>query len=128
MIKGAHAIVVISALDPDKLVAARLGNAGGVAVGFGQGEMFIATDIPAILPHTQDMILLESEESPSSRPMARSSGSGWGPVPKSSIPFPGTRSRRKKAPIATFMQKEIYEQAQADTHAIGGRVDFEQDR
>jgi len=37
-LKGAHGIVVFSALEPDKIVTARIGNAGGVVIGFGQGE------------------------------------------------------------------------------------------
>ena len=40
-------------LEPDKLVTARLGNAGGVTIGMGEGEMFVASDMPAILEHTQ---------------------------------------------------------------------------
>ncbi|NLE77797.1 MAG: glutamine--fructose-6-phosphate aminotransferase, partial [Chloroflexi bacterium] len=52
-IRGAHGIVVLSADHPDRLVAARLGNAGGVVVGLGQGEMFLASDLPAILEHTR---------------------------------------------------------------------------
>ena len=46
----------------DKIIAARIGNAGGVVVGFGEDEMFIASDIPAILEHTQKMAFLESRQ------------------------------------------------------------------
>ena len=52
----------MSSREPDKIVAARLGNAGGVTVGVGQDEMFVASDIPAILEHTQQMIHLDSRE------------------------------------------------------------------
>jgi glucosamine--fructose-6-phosphate aminotransferase (isomerizing) len=48
-LKGAHGIVVFTSQEPDKIVAARIGNAGGVVIGFGEGETFIASDIPAIL-------------------------------------------------------------------------------
>jgi glucosamine--fructose-6-phosphate aminotransferase (isomerizing) len=41
-LKGAHGIVLISSREPDKIVAARIGNAGGVVVGIGQGEMYVA--------------------------------------------------------------------------------------
>jgi glucosamine--fructose-6-phosphate aminotransferase (isomerizing) len=61
-IEGAHAIAVLSTLEPDRIVAARLGNAGGVTVGVGRGEMFLASDIPAILEHTQRVIHLDSKE------------------------------------------------------------------
>src|SRR5574341_2082675 len=60
LLKGAQAIVTFSRLEPGKLIACRIGNAGGVALGVGRDEMFIASDIPAILEHTRDMVFLES--------------------------------------------------------------------
>jgi glucosamine--fructose-6-phosphate aminotransferase (isomerizing) len=60
LIKGAHGIVLLSATEPDKIVAARIGNAGGVVVGLGKGESFVASDIPAILEHTRRVVFLES--------------------------------------------------------------------
>ena len=56
-IKGAHAIVVMSTYEPDRIIAARLGNAGGVVVGQGDGEMFLASDMPAILQYTRQHVL-----------------------------------------------------------------------
>ncbi|MBN2306171.1 MAG: class II glutamine amidotransferase, partial [Anaerolineae bacterium] len=61
-LRGAHAIVVLSADEPDRLVTVRIGNAGGVALGLGDGEMFLASDIPAILEHTRSMVFLESRQ------------------------------------------------------------------
>ena len=126
MIKGAHAIVVMSALDPGKLVAARLGHAGGVTVGIGQGEMFIASDIPAILPHTRNVMHLESEE------LAVVTADGaqfWNldgfPVAKESHTVPWKLEDAIREPFPTFMLKEIKEQAQVITQTIGDRVDFE---
>ena len=43
-IEGAHAIAVVCQQEPDKIVAVRLGNAGGVIVGLGDGENFLASD------------------------------------------------------------------------------------
>ncbi len=124
-IQGAHAIVVMSALDPGKLVAARLGNAGGVTVGIGQAEMFVASDIPAILPHTRDVIHLESEE------LAVVTADGaqfWSldgfPVHKEVHTVPWRLEDAIKGPFPTFMLKEIMEQAGVITNTIGGRVDF----
>src|SRR5262249_24197998 len=62
MLRGAHAIAVLSAEQPDRIVAVRIGNAGGVALGVGQNEMFVASDIPAILEHTRNMVFLESRQ------------------------------------------------------------------
>jgi glutamine---fructose-6-phosphate transaminase (isomerizing) len=125
-IQGAHALVVMSSREPDRIVAARLGNAGGITLGLGQGEMFIASDIPAILEHTQQMIYLESEELVTltaggahlmdldGRPLHKEVHTiAWDPV--SAV----------KGEYRHFMQKEIYEQAEAITHTISGRVDFE---
>ena len=53
-------MLAISPREPDKLVAARIGNAGGVTLGLGEGEMFIASDMPAILEHTRQMVFLEA--------------------------------------------------------------------
>src|SRR5207248_5813069 len=49
-----HAIVAMRAQEPDVMVAARLGNAGGVVIGYGDGEMFVASDQPAILQHRSE--------------------------------------------------------------------------
>lgn len=61
-LRGAHAIVLFSSLEPDKIVAARIGNAGGVVIGLGQGEMFVASDMPGILEHTRKVVFLESRQ------------------------------------------------------------------
>ena len=61
-LRGAHGIVVMSRKEPDTLVAVRIGNAGGVVLGIGQDEMFIASDIPAIHMHTRNMVFLESRQ------------------------------------------------------------------
>ncbi len=62
MLKGAQAVVTFSRHEPDRLVACRIGNAGGVAIGLGKEEMFVASDIPAILEYTRQMIFLESRQ------------------------------------------------------------------
>ncbi len=59
-VEGALALVILSDADPDTLVALRMGNAGGVVVGYGEGEMFIASDMTAILPYTRRVTFLDS--------------------------------------------------------------------
>ncbi len=126
-IEGAHAIVVMSTLEPDKLVAARLGNAGGVTVGVGDGEMFLASDIPAILEHTQQMIHLESRElAIVTADDARFVTLTGYPVQKRIHTVPWDPVSAVKGEFTHFMQKEIYEQAQAIGFTISGRVDFAQ--
>ena len=125
-IEGAHAVVVMSTCEPDRMVTARLGNAGGVTVGVGEGEMFIASDIPAILEHTQQMIHLESRE----MAVVTAEGASFQtldgqPVTKQAYTIPWDPVSAVKGEYRHFMQKEIYEQAEAISHSISGRVDFE---
>ncbi len=128
-LRGAHGVVVISSHEPDKIVAARIGNAGGVVVGFGENEMFVASDMPAILEHTRRMIFLESRQmAVVSRDGARVmtldgaevfpefQNVAWDPV------------AAEKGEYRHFMQKEIHEQVRSLTDTIGGRVDFEAGR
>ena len=128
-LKGAHGIVLMSSAEPDKIVAARIGNAGGVVIGLGEGEMFVASDLPAILEHTRKVVFLES------RQMAVVTRDGlsvqtlegkavhytvhtvaWDPV------------AAEKGEYRHFMHKEIHEQVRSLTDTIAGRVDFEQGR
>jgi glucosamine--fructose-6-phosphate aminotransferase (isomerizing) len=126
-IEGAHAIVVMSSLEPDRLVAARLGNAGGVTVGMGRDEMFIASDMPAILEHTQQMMHLDSREvavvTARGAQFMRLDGH---PIHKEVHTIPWDPVTAVKGKFRHFMQKEIYEQAQALAFTIGDRVDFDE--
>jgi len=128
-IQGAHAVVVMSSLEPDKLVAARLGNAGGVTVGVGRGEMFVASDVPAILEHTQKVIHLESREmAVITAGGARFTGLDGRPIHKEAHTIPWDPVRAAKGEYRHFMQKEIYEQAETIGHAISDRINFGQGR
>jgi glucosamine--fructose-6-phosphate aminotransferase (isomerizing) len=125
-IQGAHAIVVMSSCEPDRIVTARLGNAGGVTVGLGQGEMFVASDIPAILEHTQQMIHLESGEmAVVTAEGARFMTLDGQKLQKKPYTIPWDPISAVKGEYRHFMQKEIYEQAEALAHTLSGRVDFE---
>lgn len=125
-LRGAHGIVVMSRHEPDKLIAVRVGNAGGLVIGLGNEETYIASDIPAIHPYTRDMVFLES------RQMAV--------VCAGNIYLQNLEGHALKAeihhipydPVSTvkgeykhFMQKEIFEQARSLTDTIRGRIDFD---
>ncbi len=125
-IKGASSVAVLSAQQPDRLVTARLGNAGGVAIGLGEGETFLASDIPAILEHTRRMVFLED------RQMAVLTAGGAAFLSLDGTPFPPRVHQISWDPVAAakgeykhFMQKEIHEQARSLTDTIRGRADFE---
>ena len=125
-LRGAHGIVLLSPKEPDKIVAARIGNAGGVVIGVGEGEMFIASDIPAILEHTRTMAFLESGQ------MAVVTDDGFEaytldgePVELELHTVPWDPVSAAKGEYKHFMLKEIYEQVRSLTDTIGGRADFE---
>ncbi|MCH8849791.1 MAG: glutamine--fructose-6-phosphate aminotransferase, partial [Chloroflexi bacterium] len=62
VLEGAQAIVAITPEEPGRLAAARVGNAGGVVIGHGDEESFIASDLAALLPHTRRVTFLDPGE------------------------------------------------------------------
>ena len=125
MIDGAHAISVISKREPDKIISVRLGNAGGVIVGLGQGENYLASDIPAILEHTQRMVFLEDHE----MAVIKADGVTYSkldgtPINKDPRMISWDPVSAVKGQYRHFMQKEIYEQPQSIQDTMRGRVDF----
>jgi len=128
-IKGANAFVFVSSREPDKLVAARIGNAGGITVGVGEGEMFIASDIPAILAHTRQMIFIEHRQlAVVTRDGARVTTLDGEPVATEIYTIPWDPVSAAKGQYRHFMQKEIYEQARSITDTIRGRARLETGR
>jgi glucosamine--fructose-6-phosphate aminotransferase (isomerizing) len=126
LLKGAHGIVVLSAREPDKIVAARIGNAGGVVIGFGKEEMFVASDIPAILEHTREVAFLDSMQmAVVTREGANISALDGTEVKidKHTLPFDPVSA--EKGTYRHFMQKEIHEQVRSLTDTLAGRVDFD---
>ncbi len=124
-IQGANVVVLMSADEPDKIVTARIGNAGGVVIGLGEGENYLASDTPAIMEHTRNVIFLESRqmavitresvkletiEGVALKPQVQVIS--WDPV------------AAEKGEYRHFMQKEIHEQARALTDTLAGRIDF----
>lgn len=128
-LKGAHGIVVMSANEPDKIVAARIGNAGGVAIGYGDGEMFVASDLPAILEHTRKVTFLESQQmaviTRESLDLYKLDGT---PVEVETQVISWDPVSAEKGQYRHFMQKEIHEQVRSLTDTLAGRVDFEEGR
>ena len=123
-LEGAYAIAVIDEKNPDIVVGARKGSP--LVVGLGQGEFFLASDIPAILHRTRDVLFLNDDE------MAILSKEGvkitdlkgaevqreitrvmWNPV------------MAEKGGYRHFMLKEIYEQPRAILDTIRGRFSQE---
>ena len=125
-LEGANAVVVMSVAEPDKLVCARIGNAGGITLGIGEGEMYIASDIPAILEYTRRVVFLES------RQLAVVTAGGYRVTDLDGRPAHVEEHTIAWDPVSAvkgeykhFMQKEIFEQPRALIDTLGGRVDFE---
>ena len=125
-LQGAQAVVLLNRCQPDRIIAARIGNAGGVTLGLGDGEMFLASDMPAILDYTRRMIFLES------RQMAIVLKDGYKVITLDgdrieptihTVPYDPTSAA--KGEYRHFMQKEIFEQAGTLTDTIRGRADFD---
>ncbi len=128
-LKGSNAVVVMAAHEPDKLVTARLGNAGGITIGFGQGEMFVASDLPALLDHTREVAFLEpGQMAVVTREGARVFTLTGDPVPVETTTVPWDPVAAEKGEYRHFMLKEIHEQVRGITDTIAGRVDVAQAR
>jgi len=124
-LKGAHAIAVISQREPDKIITARLGNAGGVIIGLGQNEHYLASDIPAILEHTQEVVFLEDHEMAVIKAdSVEYLGLDGAPLTKQAQRITWDPVSAVKGQYRHFMQKEIYEQPQSIQDTIRGRIDF----
>jgi glutamine---fructose-6-phosphate transaminase (isomerizing) len=124
-VRGSYAIGVIATGARDRLVAAKHG-AGSVVVGLGQEETFIASDIPAILSHTRDVLILEDDEvAVVTAQGAEVSTVAGEPVERTPVKILWDPIMAEKGGYRHFMLKEIYEQPRAVTDTFRGRVALE---
>jgi glucosamine--fructose-6-phosphate aminotransferase (isomerizing) len=121
-VRGSYAIGVVSTAAPDRLVAAKQG-AGSVVVGLGRGEMFVASDIPAILSHTRDVVILEDNDVAviTAHGVDISTVDG-DPVQRAPVRILWDPIMAEKGGYRHFMLKEIYEQPRAVTDTFRGRI------
>jgi glutamine---fructose-6-phosphate transaminase (isomerizing) len=120
-LRGIYSLVFLSAKEPQKIVAARFGPPS--VIGLGEGEYFVASDIPALLEHTREIFFLadgdiavltpkgvnvmDHDGRPVSRPAHHVS---WDPI------------MAEKGGYKHFMQKEIFEQPRAVRDTLLGRI------
>jgi glucosamine--fructose-6-phosphate aminotransferase (isomerizing) len=121
-IKGSYALAIINAQEPRMLVAAR--KESPLILGLGDGEYFLASDIPAILPYTRRVIFLEDHDF-----VVLQDGEflllNWEGIrierPEHTITW--SPAMAEKAGYKHFMQKEIFEQPRALIDTFRGRID-----
>jgi glutamine---fructose-6-phosphate transaminase (isomerizing) len=110
LLQGSFALALISTEYPDEIVIARQESAP-LVIGFGQGEFFCASDIPAILPHTQAVVTLENGEMATLTPLGVSVYNFEGDrLRKHPYLLSGIATASEKQGFRHFMLKEIYEQ------------------
>ncbi|HJO24111.1 MAG: glutamine--fructose-6-phosphate transaminase (isomerizing) [Myxococcota bacterium] len=121
-LEGSYALGALSASDPSRIVAAKNGGSP-IILGLGEKESFLASDVPAILPYTRQMLFLEDGE------FAVLSGEGveildaeGESVERAPRPIQWDPVAAEKGGYDRFMQKEIFEQPRAVLDTIGTRV------
>ncbi len=123
-VTGTYAMAVVSTKSPGEIVAAK--NASPLVVGFGQGESFLASDVPAILEHTRDVVYLEEGELAVLRASGIAiEGSDGAPITRKPRRIEWTAVAAEKEGHKHFMHKEIFEQPRAVADTIRGRASLE---
>jgi glutamine---fructose-6-phosphate transaminase (isomerizing) len=121
-VTGAYAIAVVSSELPDVLIGARYGG-GPLIIGVGEGEQFLASDIPAILKHTRRVLIMDEGEIVSLRPgsitLSKVDGT---PIKHEPMTIEWDVESAEKGGYPHFVLKEIHEQPEAMRRALTGRI------
>jgi glucosamine--fructose-6-phosphate aminotransferase (isomerizing) len=124
-VRGAYALGVISSDDPAQLIFARNG-ASPLVIGIGEGEMYVASDTPAILPYTRrEIILQEGEMAVVDRTGYRLMRYDGTPIVRDVINVTWDSASAEKSGYKHFMLKEIFEQPDVIKETLAGRIDGE---
>jgi len=119
-LRGSYAICVISSFEPDRIVCARKDSP--LVVGIGEGENFVASDVPAFLSYTNRVVFLDDGDvAVVERDSVKFYKDGK-PVKKEVNVVPWSVSQAEKAGFKHFMLKEIFEQPRAIADTISGRI------
>jgi len=124
-IQGAYALAVMSEDEEGRIVLAK--SASPLVVGLGDGEMFCASDIPALLPYTREMLFLEDGEmAVLTRDRCVITTVEGAAVERAPQRIDWSPVMAEKAGYKHFMLKEIFEQPRAMEDTLRGRLDREQ--
>jgi glucosamine--fructose-6-phosphate aminotransferase (isomerizing) len=120
-LRGIYSLVFLSAKDPQKLIAARIGPPS--VIGLGEGEYFVASDIPALLEHTREIFFLaDGDIAILSRDGVRVTDHDGNPLSRPSHHVAWDPIMAEKGGYKHFMQKEIFEQPRAVRDTILNRI------
>ncbi len=122
-VQGAYAIAVVSRTAPDRIVVAK--SSSPLVIGIGEGETLCGSDIPALLAHTRDVIILEDGEMAELRAgSVRIETVAGVPVVRAPKRIDWSPMMAEKGGYKHFMLKEIFEQPRALEDTLRGRVDL----
>ena len=124
MVEGSYSIVMMNEKEPNRIYVAKKGSP--LVIGEKDGEWFIASDIPALLPHTKDVIFLEDGDAAIiSEDGAKIFDTSGKSVLREKQTIPWTPIMAEKGGYKHFMLKEIFEQPRVLQDVMGGRLDAE---
>jgi glucosamine--fructose-6-phosphate aminotransferase (isomerizing) len=119
--EGAYALVVMSELEPDRIIAVR--KISPLVVGLGDGETFLASDIPAVLHRTRDFLIIEDDElvviTAEGATIETIAGD---PIDRSRLHVEWDAEQAEKGGFDHFMLKEIHEQPSVVAETLAGRL------
>ncbi len=120
-VEGAYAFAVINEKEPDRIVAVR--KESPLVIGLGNGECFLASDVPAFMNHSREVIFLENDE----MVLLHKDGAlvtdfEGRPLNKNVVNIAWSPAMAERGGYRHFMLKEIYEQPRAIADTIRGRI------
>jgi glucosamine--fructose-6-phosphate aminotransferase (isomerizing) len=122
-VRGAYAIAVVSDTSPSEIVVAKADSP--LVIGLGQGEVLCASDIPALLAHTRDVVFLaDGDVAELTRAGASITTLDGAPVERAPRRIDWSPTQAEKGGYKHFMLKEIHEQPRAVEDTLRGRVDL----
>lgn len=121
-LRGAYALVIMSVTEPDKIVCVR--NSSPLVLGIGKGENLLASDIPALLPYTREVVVMEENViAVLTRERIRLMDLDGKEVPIESMHIDWDVASAERGGYEHFMLKEIHEQPQVMRQVTAGRID-----
>ena len=120
-VHGAYALAVVSDQHPGQIVAAKM--ASPLVIGLGKGETFLASDVPAFLEHTREVVFLdEGDIAEITAAGAKITDVEGNPIARPSKTITWDAAQAEKGGYPHFMLKEIHEQPRAITDTLRGRL------